>query len=206
MKLIAEGAEASVYTTEGKIIKKRHKKDYRIKELDDKLRRFRTKREAKVMERLKEDGVTVPKLISADEKNATIEAELIKGEKLRDCLSSANCKKICNEIGRATGKMHDANIIHGDLTTSNMILGSDERIYLVDFGLSLFSNKDEDKAVDLHLLRQALNSSHNTIAEKCFTAVINGYKKTNNKSGEILKRLEKVEERGRHKGKTGKAK
>lgn len=201
MKLIAEGAEASVYENEGRIIKKRHKKDYRIKELDDKLRTFRTKREAKVMERLREEGIAAPRLISADEKNATIEAELIKGERLRERLNAGNANELCREAGSATGKMHAANIIHGDLTTSNMIHGNDGRVYLVDFGLSFFSGKDEDKAVDLHLLRQALNSSHSTIAEKCFIAAINGYKKANSGWKEVLKRLEKVERRGRNKGK-----
>ena len=99
--------------------------------------------------------------------------------------------------------MHKNNIVHGDLTTSNMILSShDGKIYFVDFGLSLFSNKDEDKAVDLHLFRQALGSSHHEIAEDCFAAAIIAYKEANNHGWKIvLNRLESVEGRGRNKTK-----
>ncbi len=201
MELVAEGAEASIYSDKGRIIKKRHRKGYRIRELDEKLRTFRTKREAKILEKLREMGVAVPKLISVDEKTMTMEMELIEGSKARDALNSGNCEKICGEAGEMVGKMHGSNIIHGDLTTSNMIIDKKGKLHFIDFGLGFFSEKAEDKAVDLHLLKQALNSSHSRIAEECFAAVVKGYKKTNDNSNEILKRLEKVEGRGRHKGK-----
>ena len=97
--------------------------------------------------------------------------------------------------------MHNNNIIHGDLTTSNMIL--ENEIYFIDFGLSFFSDKTEDKAVDLHLLRHALESKHHKIFEKSFKAVLNGYKSKCRKYNETIKRLEKVESRGRYKGKQG---
>jgi len=199
MKLITEGAEASIYLDKDKIVKKRHKKGYRIKELDEKLRLFRTKREAKIFEKLKELGIAVPKLISTDEKKTTLEMEFIDGKKLRDVLSSSNCQKFCEEVGEQVGIMHSNNIIHGDLTTSN-IISSKDKLYFIDFGLGFFSDKKEDKAVDLHLLKQALNSSHSKIAERSFAAVIKGYKKANT-SSEILERLETVEARGRYKGK-----
>lgn len=200
MKLITEGAEASIYLDKGRIVKKRRKKGYRIKELDSRLRLFRTKREAKIFGKLKGLDIAVPMLISSDEKKTTLEMEFIEGKRLRDALSSNNCEKFCGEVGEKIGIMHSNNIIHGDLTTSNMIK-SNSTIYFVDFGLGFFSDKAEDKAVDLHLLKQALNSSHSSLAEKSFTAVIKGYKKTNSSSREILKRLEKVEGRGRYKGK-----
>ena len=183
------------------IVKRRHKKGYRVKELDERLRLSRTKREARIMEKLKELGIAVPKLVFADEKKTTLEMEFIEGKKLREVLSSENCQKFCEEAGEKIGIMHSNNIIHGDLTTSNIINGSGNKLHFIDFGLGFFSDKSEDKAVDLHLLKQALNSSHSKIAEKCFAAVVNGYKKTNSGSSEILKRLEKVESRGRHKGK-----
>ncbi len=201
MKLIAEGAEASIYSDNGRIIKKRRRKGYRIRELDEKLRTFRTKREAKILEKLRCIGVAVPKLIFVDEKTTTIEMELVGGEKVRDVLDGGNCERICREAGEMIGIMHGSNIIHGDLTTSNMISGKKGGLSFIDFGLGFFSDKAEDKAVDLHLLKQALNSSHSRIAEKCFAAVVRGYKKTCGNSGEILKRLEKVEARGRYKGK-----
>ncbi len=201
MKLIAEGAEASIYSDQGRIVKKRHRKGYRIPELDEKLRTFRTKREAKILERLSAMDVAVPKLISADEKTTTMEMEFIEGEKVRDVLSGGNCEKICEKAGEMIGTIHGNNIIHGDLTTSNMIIDRKGKLHFIDFGLGFFSEKAEDKAVDFHLLKQALNSSHSRIAERCFAAVVKGYKKTNGSSGDILKRLEKVEGRGRYKGK-----
>lgn len=201
MELVAEGAEASIYSDKSRIIKKRHRKSYRIRELDERLRLSRTKREAKILEKLRVMGVAVPKLIAVDEKETTMEMELIEGRKLRDALNSSNCEELCGEAGEIIGKMHGSSIIHGDLTTSNMILNNNGKICFIDFGLSFISEKTEDKAVDLHLLKQALNSSHSKIAEKCFASMINGYEKTNRGSSEILKRLEKVEGRGRYKGK-----
>ncbi len=201
MELVAEGAEASIYSGNGRIVKKRRRKGYRIRELDEKLRIFRTRREAKILDKLREIGVAVPKLISADEKATTMEMELVDGEKARDVLDSGNCERICEEAGEMIGTMHSNGIIHGDLTTSNMITDRKGKLYFIDFGLGFFSDKAEDKAVDLHLLKQALNSSHSRIAEKCFAAVVGGYKRTSGSSGEILKRLEKVNGRGRYKGK-----
>ena len=89
------------------------------------------------------------------------------------------------------------SIIHGDLTTSNMIL--EKEIKFIDFGLSFFSTKDEDKAVDLHLFRQALESRHHTMWEKCFEAALKGYRLGNVDYSSVLTRLEKVESRGRNK-------
>ncbi|MAG16412.1 Kae1-associated kinase Bud32 [Candidatus Woesearchaeota archaeon] len=200
MKLITEGAEASIFLDKDRIVKKRHKKSYRIKELDEKLRLFRTKREAKIMEKLRTIGVAVPKLISVKEKDTTIAMEYVNGKKVRDVLNNSNCAEIIEKIGIMVAMMHNNNIIHGDLTTSNMIKNSN-KIYFVDFGLGFFSDKTEDKAVDLHLLKQALNSSHSKISDKCFAAVVKGYMKDNSDSSEVMKRLEKVENRGKYKGK-----
>ncbi len=201
MKLISEGAEARIYADGNRIIKERARKSYRIPEIDNSLRKFRTKREAKVFERLEKIGFPIPKIISVSDRTMKIEMEFIKGEKLRDILNDRNCAGLCNELGRKIGIMHGNGIIHGDLTTSNMIL-KNGKIYFIDFGLSFFSEKTEDKAVDLHLLRQALESKHHTIWKKCFGAALKGYKKSEPKAQEIIKRLEKVEERGRNKGKT----
>ncbi len=203
MKTLSIGAEAVLYVEDGKVIKQRQPKGYRIRELDDKLRLHRMRREAKVIATLQQLGIPVPKLIKIDEKTATLTMQLIEGKKVRDALSSSNCISICTEIGKTVGIMHKNNVVHGDLTTSNMIIGSsDSSVYFVDFGLSLFSSKDEDKAVDLHLFRQALSSSHHAIANDCFAAAIEAYKEANSSGWKgVLNRLEKVEERGRNKGK-----
>ncbi len=202
MKTLSVGAEAVVYADDSRktVEKQRQPKKYRVKELDDKLRLHRMRREAKVIEALQQLGISVPKLIKTEEKTATITMQLVEGDKLRDILSSRNYLNICSEVGKAVGIMHSNNIVHGDLTTSNMIHGGN-KVYFIDFGLSLFSNKDEDKAVDLHLFRQALNSSHSGLAKECFAAAVTAYKGTNKNWQPVLRRLEKVEGRGRNKGK-----
>ncbi len=197
MEKIAQGAEALIYTKEGRILKERSPKKYRLKELDDSLRKFRTKREAKFIEKLPISG---PKLIKIDEQNMIIEMEFIDGPKVRDILE----KKIglSSEIGEKIAILHNNGMIHGDLTTSNMIMNEKyKKVYFIDFGLSFFSNKIEDKAVDLHLLRQALESKHHKIFEKAFRLVLEGYKEKSDNYEEIMQRLEKVEERGRNKHK-----
>ena len=223
MKLIAQGAEAKIYLTdhkivkegknvrERKIVKDRIKKDYRIKEIDEKLRGFRTRREAKVLGKLEKFGF-VPKVLFNDKKEK-LTIEYIEGPKIRDVLDELfvkdkkKCFDVCKDIAKKIRLMHDNDIVHGDLTTSNMILNEkadDEDnngvVYFIDFGLSQVSTKNEDKAVDIHLLKQALESKHYKIWEECFAVIEKEYgKEKNNK--EVLKRLEKVEARGRYKGK-----
>lgn len=191
MKLLYQGAEAKIYSSGNKIIKDRIAKNYRIKEIDDRLRKFRTKREAKILEKLSSLGFT-PKIIKQDEH--ILEIEKIGGRMVRDILETSDYNALCREIGKKVRDMHNQGVIHGDLTTSNMILK--EQVYFIDFGLSFFSEKTEDKAVDLHLLRQALESKHYTIFKECFDSVLEGYK-----DKAVIKRLESVEKRGRNKGK-----
>ncbi len=200
MQKIAEGAEASIFVDGAKVIKERMPKPYRLREIDESLRKQRTRREAKVFSKLKEIGIPVPELVGSSDETMTITMEKLEGKKLRDMISAANCEALGREIGEKVGLMHSNGIIHGDLTTSNMIF-QNNKVYFIDFGLSLFSNKTEDKAVDIHLFRQTLESRHHKIWEKCFRAFIGGYKTANNGYGEVLARLEKVESRGRYKGK-----
>ena len=198
MKQIAQGAEAKLYLTDSKIVKDRFEKDYRIKEIDARLRKSRTKRESKIFEKLAEINFPSPKLIETDNKEKIV-MEYIKGPKVRDILEEKDYEKLSEEIGKKLAILHNNNIIHGDLTTSNMILGKE--IYFIDFGLSYLSHKIEDKAVDLHLLKQALESKHYKIWEKCFEAALKAYKKESKEAKEVLKRLETVEKRGRYKSK-----
>ena len=200
MEKIGDGAEAIIYLNKNIVIKDRIKKGYRLKQIDEKLRKFRTRRETKVLEKLHAVDFPIPKLILSDDKKMLIKMEFLNGKKLRDALNNTNCAELCKELGKKIAILHNNNIIHGDLTTSNMILK--DEIYFIDFGLSFFSDKIEDKAVDLHLLRQALESKHHEIFKNAFKAVLSGYKTKNPDYNIIIKRLEKVESRGRYKGKS----
>ncbi len=194
--LISQGAEAIIYLDDN-VIKDRIKKSYRIEQIDSRLRKQRTKREAKILEKLASIGFPAPKLVKTDNKSI-IEMDFIKGKKLRDVLDSKNYKKLMNELGKKIAVLHNNGIIHGDLTTSNFILGKE--IYFIDFGLSFFDEHVEHKAVDLHLLKQALESKHYKIWEKAFSEVLKGYKKAKDYK-DVMARFEKVEKRGRYKQK-----
>ena len=193
MKLIKQGAESIIILDKGKIIKHRIKKLYRVKEIDEKIRKSRTRSEAKLLEK---SPVRVPKILNVDEKDMKIEMQYLNGELLKDIFDKLKEKErlsLCKTLGEEISKLHSAEIIHGDLTTSNLIL-KDDKLYFIDFGLGFFSNKTEDKAVDLRLLKQALESKHYKSFPKSYNKILKHYKHK-----DVLKRLEKVEGRGRYK-------
>lgn len=196
MIILDSGAEAIIKKEDSDIIKERISKSYRIPEIDSALRKSRTRREAKVLEKLSDLNFPSPKVKLMDDKNMLIRMDFIKGDKLRDVLYK-DPLNLGREIGCKIGTLHANDIIHGDLTTSNMILNKE--VTFIDFGLSFFSNKVEDKAVDLHLFRQALESKHHTFWEECFEQFLEGYSETCGNYEETLKRFSDVELRGRNK-------
>ena len=205
MKIIAQGAEAKLYRKKGSgradiIIKDRFPKSYRIKEIDERLRKSRTRREAKILEKLSLIGFPSPKLLNSDG-HSMLGMEEIRGKKIRDILIGTNGHLLCKEIGEKIALLHNNSIIHGDLTTSNMMQSAnDGKVYIIDFGLSFFSEKVEDKAVDLHLLKEALESRHWRIWEQCYNAALEGYKEKAKEGDKIIERIKIVEKRGRYRG------
>ena len=200
-KIIQQGAEAIILLKEKDIIKRRTRKSYRISEIDEKIRKLRTRSEAKLLEKASRI-INIPKIRMINEITKEIIMDFIDGKKLSDHLDNFSLKKqkeICKSIGESTAKLHDSNIIHGDLTTSNMIL-KDNKIYFIDFGLGFRSHKFEDKAVDIHLLRQALEAKHFKHWEILFKEVLKGYSRSKD-SKIVLERLKAVEKRGRYKEK-----
>jgi len=189
MKLIAQGAEAKIYDKGNTITKHRIKKSYRLPEIDQKLRKSRTRAEAKLIQMASRANVPVPKILDVDEKTMKLEIEKIQGDKVRDVLQP----EICKTIGKELLKLHKANIVHGDLTTSNMILRGKE-VVLIDFGLAQYTEKTEDKAVDLHLFKECLKSKHFDIWQDCWKEFLKSYK-----DKDVLERLKKVELRGKYK-------
>lgn len=199
---IGRGAEAILIHSDGKLLKKRIKKGYRNEKIDDILRKLRTRKEAKIMQKA---GllISVPKIFEVNEKINEIKMEFIDGEKLSDYLEKYKLEKakiVCKKIGENIARLHNSDIIHGDLTTSNMIFSKKE-IYFIDFGLSFISQRKEDKAVDLHLLKQALESKHFKNFDLFFEEIIDSYKEKCIQSKEILMQFDKVENRGRYKQK-----
>ncbi|MEK6886258.1 MAG: KEOPS complex kinase/ATPase Bud32 [Nanoarchaeota archaeon] len=197
MTQIAQGAEAKLFKTGNIILKDRFTKKYRHPELDFKLRKARTKKESKILIKMKELNIPSSEYINHDEKEMKIEMKFVDGEILKTVFDS-NFEKHSKLIGANIALMHKNDLIHGDLTTSNMILNNDT-LHFIDFGLSFNSDKIEDKAVDLHLLRQALESKHFKVVEKAFKIVLSEYSKNYGKAKEVIERLNIVEKRGRHK-------
>ncbi len=204
MQVLKQGAEAILYLDEFEgqkvLVKERIRKKYRVEELDQKIRKLRTKQEIKLLNDARRLGVLTPKILDVDEKNYKIIMEHIDGDRVKELLNSADKKTIenvCKEIGYAIGKLHNGGIVHGDLTTSNMIL-KEEKIYFIDFGLGEFSKRIEDYGVDLNLLNEALKSTHFKIFKLCWKNIVNGYKKEYKRAGEVLEKVNEIEKRARY--------
>ena len=201
-KILAQGAEAKIIllkeNKETFVIKDRIKKSYRINFLDEKLRKKRTKAEIKLLKKAAEI-IKCPAI--KEEEIYKIKMEFIEGKKLSDNLDDfpiEKQKRIFKKIGASIAKLHSRNIIHGDLTTSN-IISKEKEIYIIDFGLGFISDKIEDKAVDLHLLKQALEAKHFKNSGVLFKIFLKEYSKNYESSNQVLERLKAVEKRGRYK-------
>jgi Kae1-associated kinase Bud32 len=257
-KLLYQGAEAKILLDEKEnlIIKDRIPKSYRIKELDDKIRKQRTKAEKKLLEKASKI-INAPNPFPLKEFNI-VQMPYIEGKKLSEYLDSfptEKQKEIMKIVGEETAKLHDNDIIHGDLTTSNLILVDDNmstheptriglsetrehrstsqdglsdnketsindkprdksssgvggrgdgggmsfnfKVFFIDFGLGFISKKVEDKAVDLHLIKQALEAKHFTNWEVLFNEFLKGYDNSK-EAKKVLERLKAVEKRGRY--------
>lgn len=211
MALMSKGAEADLYLEEYEIspgnkmkvvVKFRKEKKYRVKQLDRKIRSTRTRKESKLMHSARENGVPVPWILEVDPENFYIVMEYVDGKRLREImlskeLSKENVNELFREIGRIVGKLHSSGIVHGDLTTGNMILSEDGELYLIDFGLGEFSKRAEDFAVDIYVLKRTLESTHYEYKET-LKYFLEGYSQTFEKVREVLEKLKDVERRGRY--------
>lgn len=204
MQIICRGAESIIYLSkyEGQkvLVKERIKKSYRIKEIDEKLRKIRTRREIKLLTEARKCGVPTPQVLHVDEKNHKIIMEFIEGKRIKEFLNSASkaqIEKVCFEIGKLIGKLHSNKIVHGDLTTSNMIL-KEGKIYLIDFSLGCFSSRIEDYGVDLNLLYEALRSTHFKILGLCWKKILEGYREEFELADKVIKKVEEIEKRARY--------
>lgn len=201
-KIIGQGAEATIILKKGVIIKQRIPKSYRLPILDEQIRKTRTKRESRILLKAKQI-INVPRVLNADKKGIpkdkfNLELEFIEGEKLSETLNNypeEKQKEILKKLGEEVANLHKNNIIHGDLTTSNVIL-KENQVYIIDFGLGFISQKIEDMGVDLHLIKQALEAKHFQNHQELFKSFLEGYKWEKQK--QILERIKAIEKRGRY--------
>ena len=205
--LIKKGAEANLYLEEWQdrkvIMKRRLPKAYRLPQLDKAVRTQRTLHEPVLIHRAKEAGVPTPTIYMIDTADSNIIMEYVDGIQIKKALNTMPSKErlqLCRRIGTLIGRLHKHGIIHGDLTTSNMILTRNGKIYFVDFGLGEFSEESEIRGVDLHLMKRALQSTHYKFAKECFEAVTAGYSEAVGKetADKVLEKVNQIERRGRY--------
>jgi TP53 regulating kinase-like protein len=205
--LLKKGAEASLFLASwhGRrvVVKARFPKKYRPAELDAKIRSYRTVHEPQLMHEAKKAGVPTPTIFLVDMKNAAITMEFVEGKQVKQLLAIVSKKErqeLCVKIGELIGKLHRHGVIHGDLTTSNMILGVEGKIFLVDFGLGEKNMELEARGVDLHLMKRALQSTHYQFAEECFRNVLKGYSEVlgGDDAEKVFGKIREIERRGRY--------
>ena len=203
-KILYRGAEAVIclmsYRRKQLVQKRRVKKSYRIQEIDAHLISSRTKEEAKLITIARTCGVSVPIIYDVDLAKGVITMEYLRGKRIKDILNTLEAPvraRICRMIGESIARLHNHDIIHGDITTSNMIL-LDDRIHFIDFGLGSINSEVEAKGVDLHVLMEAFDSTHSRYPE-CFHFVFEGYEhQFHGDAWKVKKKIDDIVRRGRY--------
>ena len=205
--LFKKGAEASLYLADWHqrrvIIKMRIPKKYRSPVLDEQIRNYRTVHEPQLIHEAKAAGVPTPLIYMVNVTESSITMEYIEGQQVKQLLNKVSKAKrhdICVKIGESIAKLHSHGLIHGDLTTSNMILSTKGKLFFVDFGLGEKNGELEAQGVDLHLLKRALQSTHYLFWEDCFQSVLCGYTSVLGVelAEKVYEKIREIEKRGRY--------
>ena len=203
---IAIGAESTITRVElwgnEYALKARPSKPYLYPEIDIMLRTSRTSRECKALTIARSLGVPTPAVHTVDLSDCTILMDFVRGQQLKEAAttqSTAHLRKLCHRFGEIMALLHEGGMVHGDPTTSNLIVDSQQKIWMIDFGLSEFNATVEMKGVDLHLIRRALETTHWDLQDVMLEATIEGYTGILRDEAEpILARMEEIRERGRY--------
>ena len=163
------------------VIKRRVKKKYRHESLDDSIRHDRTYSEADAIHQAKLAGAKVPSIIGIEPETNSILMTQVEGTILRnslDGLSREEAARLFRSLGSQVGLLHSGGIVHGDLTTSNIIVTKSGALFIVDFGMARHSVEPEDRGVDLHLLQRSITTSHAKNVSPLVKALASGYAET----------------------------
>ncbi len=206
LQLFHRGAEADLYTSHISswkvVVKKRIPKAYRNTVLDSSIRRERTITESSLIHESRLAGVKCPSLFAVDLENTSIVMTYIDGSLARDSIDEMGRRKLVDiftKLGEEIGLMHRGGIVHGDLTTSNLIISQDVP-FVVDFGMAHRSVQVEDRAVDLHLMQRSIITSHGSNPTLCTSSFFKGYCKTigNNMGAKVVAKAAEIGRRGRY--------
>ncbi len=190
LRVVPRGAEAEVELGQADAIKRRQPKRYRLPALDQRLRLERTRSEARLLSAARRAGVATPVVRDID--GTTIVMERVEGEVLKAALDCATVRA----AGRAVGLLHGAGIVHGDLTSSNMIV-RDGGVVLIDFGLASATEELEARGVDVHVFLQTLGSAA-ADPGPLTDAFVEGYRSAFPGADAVLEREVEIRRRGRY--------
>lgn len=205
MRLVYRGAEADIYSDwwagEKAIYKFRKPLPYRHPDLDAEIRAQRTVHEAEIMHDAKSAGVSTPCLFYVSQPESLIVMQEIQGPRLKAVLGrpGPDGTDLSAAFGASVGRLHKAGIMHGDLTTSNVLV-DEAGVHLIDFGLSVHSIRVEDHAVDLRLIKETLVGAHSEIATSVMTSFVKGYASEvgEARARAVGRKLSEIERRGRY--------
>lgn len=205
-RLLYRGAEADIFlgmwSGRAAIFKVRKRLLYRIEGLDRTIRRQRTLHEAGMIADAKAAGVETPFLYFLSEPEATLVMEYVAGTRMKDAVSSLRGReaaRLFHLLGSAVARLHAAGIMHGDVTTANVII-RDGKLVFIDFGLSIHSTRTEDHAVDLRLIKETITGAHASLAGPGTEALFEGYREVvgSRVMASVQRQLRGIERRGRY--------
>jgi TP53 regulating kinase-like protein len=205
-QVLAKGAESVIYKVEQwgspYVLKWRQPKSYLLKDIDSLLRKSRTSRECKMLTISRSLGVPTPAVYSISLDKHMILMDYIPGNQFKQLpgqISSSELTSLSRGFGGLIALLHQGNVVHGDPTTSNVIVDKKSRMWIVDFGLSEMNATIEMKGVDLHLIHRALETTHWEYQEAMLEATLEGYVEALGDTAEpILTRMKGIRERGRY--------
>jgi TP53 regulating kinase-like protein len=205
-QILALGAESQISIVNlwgrKRIIKHRPKKDYLLREIDEQLRATRTSRECRMLTVARSLGVPTPAVYAVDLHNMSFIMDFLEGDQLKTLVGTVSQEKLdtlSQQFGHLMGLLHLGDMVHGDPTTSNIIVDSTEKMWVIDFGLAELNATIEMKGVDLHLVRRALETTHWDHQDSMLASVLRGYANTvGNQASQVFSRMDEIRERGRY--------
>ena len=205
-EILAVGAESIIFKIkQGEhyfLLKHRPKKPYLLDVIDESIRKLRTNRECKMITIARKLGIATPAIYALDKKKHTLLMDYIEGKQLKeivDIIPEKTLEMMCKKFGSLIALLHQGNVIHGDPTTSNVIVDNQSQLWLVDFGLAEMNATIEMKGVDLHLIRRAFETTHWNFQKIMLENTLKGYTNIMGEDAkDILSRMSKIRERGRY--------
>ena len=196
-RAVSRGAEATIRSVEWMgleaLLKERDAKSYRPKALDERLRRERTRTEARLLVDARRLGVRTPIVYDIDLPRHRLVLEKLEGRTLRQLLEDPalpveTLTSAVRSFGEALGRLHAGGIAHGDLTSSNVLFpdGPERPPALLDLSMGTRSPGLEELGIDLHLVEEDLKALHER-SEALVRAFHSGYAAGNPKGAKDVR-------------------